>query len=61
MLEKDSPRSNKNINKIEIYYKNQMTPSFKIDEKILKNIIKKKNFVLMIMKNLNLLFTIKAN
>ena len=40
LLKKDSPPPNNNINNIKIYYKNQMSPSYKIDEKILKNIVK---------------------
>ena len=42
LLQKDSLPPN-NINNIEIDYKNQMTNSYKISEKILKNIILKKN------------------
>ena len=34
LLQKYSPPTNNNINNIKIYYKNQMTPSYKIDEKI---------------------------
>ena len=32
LLKKDSPPPNNNINNIKIYYKNQMSPSYKIDE-----------------------------
>ena len=34
------PPIDNNINMVKIYYKNQMNPSCKIAEKILKNIIK---------------------
>ena len=61
LLKKDSPPPNNNINNINIYYANQMSPSYKISEKILKNMLKITHSVLMIMKNLNSLFTIKAN
>ena len=40
LLKKDSPPPNNNINNIKIYYENKMSPSYKIDEKIFKNIVK---------------------
>ena len=44
------------INKIKMYHKNQMTLSYKIDEKILKNLVKITHTVLMIMKNFTLCY-----
>ena len=61
LLKKDSPPPNNNVNKINIYYKNQITPSYKIYEKNLKNIIKNNTLCSDDNKKLELIVFYKSN